>query len=336
VPVGQEVVCPKCRRPFTAAQPDFVLIDEPESPAGDSQPPATPSAAEFEVVDDDSDPRSAKKRTAEFEVVDDDSDPRSAKKPATVGKTTRRRKLDDEDEEERLPSRSRQAVSRRADRKPRQRQYVWAIVGGLIAVLLLIGVGLLARRVNQQSERYDEAARRPIMSSDGPLPNSNGPKQTQAAGTAWTWRSDAHGFEITLPNRGWSQNRNLSAKNPNVIAMFTCATPRINAWVAVEPWSDDRIAGKLGLSKMQPKTNTPEKLIKVSEPNAHGNLCWLVLKDDQGEKGPYIVGMCVSKVRDKAVVLFLEGYPQSINASQRAAQESQIRAQAQEFLLSVR
>jgi hypothetical protein len=156
---------------------------------------------------------------------------------------------------------------------------------------------------------------------------------TPAGGTPWTWRSAEHGFEVTVPTEDW-----VIKPSPNVLVKFTCSRPPLVATVikAVPAETDAEYEAALAewtrIRNGSP-TDHPEER---AAPNRYGNPYRVYTGDAPHGDRPYFFGMSVTHVRGKAVLLMLEG-PYRMTSEVGHAQEARaFRAQADEFLGSVR
>ena len=70
--------------------------------------------------------------------------------------------------------------------------------------------------------------------------------------------------------------------------------------------------------------------------NDHGQPYWMSLGETTGPKGPYVLGVSVTRVRDKAVLLMFEGQYRLTSEAGRAQEAEALRASAATFLASVR
>ena len=145
-----------------------------------------------------------------------------------------------------------------------------------------------------------------------------------ADGTSWVWRSDTHGFEVTIPSERWKVT-----PNPNVVPKFDCPRPLLVAsiiWVRpAESDAEYEAARSEGLTVKRgtPTTNTDER----TGPNSHGHDHWMYMGDVTGGPQPYCLGISITRIRGKAVLLMFEGPYKEAQA---------LRPQAELFLRSVR
>jgi hypothetical protein len=152
-------------------------------------------------------------------------------------------------------------------------------------------------------------------------------------GEPWTWRSEQHGFEVTVPSDRWTLR-----PNPNVPAYFTCPRPLIMAMVAeVRPaQTDAEFEAALAVGREAKASAPGAGPEERSGPNRHGHHHWIYIADATGEKGPYVFGVSVTRVRGKAVVLAFEGQYRMTSQAGRAQEGSVFREAAREFLASVK
>ena len=150
--------------------------------------------------------------------------------------------------------------------------------------------------------------------------------------TPRTWRSEQHGFEVTIPSERWKER-----ENSNVLAFFgtsdftaTVAEARPaqseSEWLAALNFAQSMRVGP-GMREDKPTANVEEK----NGPNPNGHEFWLYVADVQAGSKSYFLGVSITRVRGKAVIMMFEGKPQS--DSHNAATQ---RSQAIQFLSSVK
>ncbi|MBN9522567.1 hypothetical protein J0H58_29280 [bacterium] len=151
-------------------------------------------------------------------------------------------------------------------------------------------------------------------------------------GTPWTWRSETHGIDVTIPSERWTVQ-----PNPNVLGYFTCPRPLTMAIVAEAlPAGTD---AELDAAVAKGKKMAPPAVAgrdERSRVNDHGQPYWMSLGETTGPKGPYVLGVSVTRVRDKAVLLMFEGQYRLTSEAGRAQEAEALRASAATFLASVR
>ncbi len=151
--------------------------------------------------------------------------------------------------------------------------------------------------------------------------------------TAWTWRSERHGFEVTVPSKKWS-----AKPNPNVLAEFTGSRPTIVAIVGglLPAESDDEFNEALAYGRRvksdTPTSNTDER----SGPNRHGHPHWMYTGDAKSGDKSYFFGISITRVSGKAVLLMFEGPYRFSSEVGRAQEIRALHAQADRFLGSVK
>jgi hypothetical protein len=163
-------------------------------------------------------------------------------------------------------------------------------------------------------------------------PGAQAPQAATADGTPWTWRSDAHGFEVTVPTERWKVTQ-----NPNVLAKFDCLRPLLIATViGVSPAKTDaeyNSAVAIGAAAKEPGASN---VAENKGPNRHGRQHWVYVCDLMGGPKPRVFGASVTRVGDKAVLLMFEGPCRQSTEAARAEEARALRAQADLFLGSVR
>lgn len=152
-------------------------------------------------------------------------------------------------------------------------------------------------------------------------------------GEPWTWRSEQYEFEVTIPSDRWTLR-----PNPNVQAYFTCPRPLIMAIVAeVRPaGTDTEFEAALAVGREAKGSAPASGPEERSGPNRHGHPHWIYIADKTGEKGPYVFGVSVTRVRGKAVVMMFEGQYRMASEAGRGQEGLAFRQAAREFLGSVK
>lgn len=151
--------------------------------------------------------------------------------------------------------------------------------------------------------------------------------------TPWTWRSAAYGFEVTIPSERWKKEPNTKA-----LAAFRGSRPTVVAIVAeVRPArAEQEYEEALAYGRKVRKGSSSAKPDERSGPNSHGREHWLWMGDVRGDSGPYLFGVSITRVGDKAVVLMFEAPYRMISEAGREQESKAIRSQAEIFLGSVR
>ena len=113
---------------------------------------------------------------------------------------------------------------------------VLAIVGGSGILLGVTAVSLAVRAYISRRHDRGRIALGGVIALLGGIASilvgSNGVRNglgllVPVANNPWTWKSDVHGFEVTLPSDRWTKE-----PNPNVPAQFRCKRPSLLAMVA--------------------------------------------------------------------------------------------------------
>lgn len=151
----------------------------------------------------------------------------------------------------------------------------------------------------------------------------------------WTWRSERHRFEVTLPSERWVQR-----ENPNVLGYFVCPMPKMMAIVAetklVETDDEFDALVKSWKRKMAEDGVTKTEVKEVRGVNPHGHAYWLFTADAEGSRGPYVFGASVTRIPDKAVVMMVEGQYRFSSRAGQMQENRAIRSLAERFLSSVK
>jgi hypothetical protein len=151
--------------------------------------------------------------------------------------------------------------------------------------------------------------------------------------TTWTWRSEKHGFELTIPSDEWKL-----VSNPNLVAEFRYPELRIIGAVGVglpgkpNASHEEVLAYGRMVRDDTPTSNTVER----TEANRHGHPHWVYMGDAKIENKPYFFGISVTRVGGTPVLLMLEGQYRRSTEDGRAEEARVIRAQAEVFLSSVK
>jgi hypothetical protein len=149
--------------------------------------------------------------------------------------------------------------------------------------------------------------------------------------TQRVWRSEKHGFEVTVPSEGW-----VVKPNPNVEVEFRYPRYRVTALVGVglvgrpQATFDEAVAYGKAVQNHTATTNTEER----DGPNRNNHPHWLFMGEVNSEK--YFFGMSVTRVREVSVVLMFEGQYQTQLGDSRTEEIRVIRSQAELFLSSVK
>jgi hypothetical protein len=152
-------------------------------------------------------------------------------------------------------------------------------------------------------------------------------------GIPWTWRCEQYDFEVTVPSERWKLK-----PNENVLAQFVCSRPDISGLVGeVVPASSDIeyekvLAHGRKLRGDSPMTDTYE----YSGPNRHGHSFWVSWGDAKNGDTGHFVGVSVTRLRDKAVIMIVEGRYRLATEIGHDQESRAFRAQAELFLGSVK
>lgn len=154
----------------------------------------------------------------------------------------------------------------------------------------------------------------------------SGLDDSPASARPWIWKSEQYGFEVTVPSERWEKR-----KHDKLIALFGGSD--FMAMVAeVRPAETDaewqsalQFAQRMRVGKSA--ANVEEK----NGANGNGLPFWLFAADVQDGSRSYFIGMSITRVRGKGIVMMFEGKPQT--DANRAAQQRQ---QAIQFLNSVK
>ncbi len=216
---------------------------------------------------------------------------------------------------------------------------------GLVACALLTlaqaaGAVLLAVWALRVRRRDGGAAARPVVGLLCGLVNLfcgagllNVERATPLGGMERTWRSVKHGFEVTVPSELWVQK-----ENRHILAEFTCQRPFLIGMVAdARPaGTDAEYAAALAYARgVRADTPTAETVARDG-PNPHGLPHWLYAGRAMSKNVPYYFGMSVTRVRGKAVILMVEGQYRLTSEVGQEHEAAALRAQADQFLSSVR
>jgi hypothetical protein len=154
-----------------------------------------------------------------------------------------------------------------------------------------------------------------------------------AAGTPSVWRSEEHGFEITIPTELWERHA-----NPNVLAEFRCRRPALSASVikADPAPTDAAYESVLAFHKAQAAKVRHSDVVERTGPNAHGLHHWLMRGKYSSDGKESLFGVSVTRVGGSAVLLMFEGPYRMMSESGRAQEASALLKQSELFLGSVR
>jgi hypothetical protein len=157
-------------------------------------------------------------------------------------------------------------------------------------------------------------------------------KLVSAEGTPWIWKSESDGFQVTLPTEHWKLT-----PNQNVVAYFTCPRPHGMAIIArVWPAATEADFEKSLLIGKKIKTDSPTSGTKeLSGINRSGHAYWLSLGIAHKGSEPYIIGVSVTRVRDRAIVMTFEGHLRLSSQMGRTQEAEALQTQAEFFLTSV-
>jgi hypothetical protein len=160
------------------------------------------------------------------------------------------------------------------------------------------------------------------------------PPALPAEETTWAWRSEQYGFELTVPSKGWKVK-----PNPNLVVEFRYPELRLFAGVGVglpgrpDASYDSVLSYATFVKNDTPTSNTVER----NGPNQHGHHHWAYMGEARNEKKePYFFGISVTQLRQTTVLIMLEGQYQRLTEADRAEEARLIRAQAEQFLSSVK
>lgn len=123
-------------------------------------------------------------------------------------------------------------------------------------------------------------------------------------GTVRTWQSEKHGFEVTVPSERW-----VEKSNPNVLAQFGSSRPAMAGIIADarSAQSDTEWQAAVNFGKKvrddTPTTNTEEQ----TGPNRNGHSYWSYMGDARKGNTTYFFGISITRVREKAVIMMVEG-----------------------------
>jgi hypothetical protein len=149
---------------------------------------------------------------------------------------------------------------------------------------------------------------------------------------SWTWRSEAHGFEVTVPSDRWKET-----PNPNVLAKFDCPRPLLVASViGIRPARSDAEYAAAVAAGVQAKESGASNVDEHSGTNRHGHQHWVYVGDVTGGAQPHVFGTSVTRIDGKAVLLMFEGPCPQPTEARRVEAARALRAQADLFLGSVR
>lgn len=150
----------------------------------------------------------------------------------------------------------------------------------------------------------------------------------------WTWHSDEHAFDVTIPSERWKQK-----PSPNVLGEFRGSRPTIGGLVAeVRPGATEEEFEKAIAfgSKMQSNTPTTNTFQEKGK-NAFGNEYWICMGDAKSAKNEdYFFGFSITRVRDKSIIMLVEGSYNMLSEIGRNQEANAMRAQAKVFLGSAR
>ncbi len=153
-----------------------------------------------------------------------------------------------------------------------------------------------------------------------------------AAANPWIWRSNEHGFEVTVPSEKWTQQI-----NPNVPALFACSQPNLTAMVAevVPAPTDAEFEAAQAFGRKIRDDASAKKAIERSGTNAYGHPYWLFV-GEAGGQSPYVLGVSVTRIEREAVLMIFEGHYTLATDAARAQESEALRTQADQFLGSVK
>jgi hypothetical protein len=152
-------------------------------------------------------------------------------------------------------------------------------------------------------------------------------------GKPWTWHSDEYGFDVTIPSEKWEDK-----PTSNVLASFICRRPEIRAIIAAaDPAeTEEQYEAALAYGKTVKQGTPTSRTVERDGTNRHGNPCWMYYGDATSGDQPYAFGISITRVRGRAVLLFFEGHYKMLTEAGHAQESDAFRAQADEFLLSVK
>ena len=173
------------------------------------------------------------------------------------------------------------------------------------------------------------STRQPALTIGSGTPTST---TSAADGTAWTWRSDTHGFSVLVPSGQWKLT-----PNQNVLAKFDCARPLLVASViGTRPVRSDAEFDAAVAEGKKAKEAGASNVVETSGPNRHGHEHCLFMYDITDKNAPRVFGTSVTRVNGQAVLLMFEAPCRKRLAAERAQEARDLRAQAELFLGSVR
>lgn len=152
--------------------------------------------------------------------------------------------------------------------------------------------------------------------------------------TTRNWHCDEHAFDVTIPSDRWVQR-----SNRNVLGEFRGTRPSIVALVAeARPGATKQEFDAALAFGLEMQTTTPTKnTFRANGKNAHGNDYTIYMGDAKSAKNEvYFFGFSITRVRDKSIIMLVEG-PYNMSSQVVHAQEAEaLRAQAKVFLSSAR
>ena len=156
----------------------------------------------------------------------------------------------------------------------------------------------------------------------------------QAGGTPWVWRSDRHGFELTVPTERWAVQ-----PNPNVEAQFSVRWPPMAGLVAEARPAATDAEWEAVLAEVSRRAKAETPMAAPDErtgTNPHGRPYWLYMGEARAGDKPYFFGVSVTRAGGRAVVLMVEGEQRMASRVGREREGRALRDQAELFLTSVR
>jgi len=207
----------------------------------------------------------------------------------------------------------------------------------VVAILLAIRA-ILARRVDRGVElSYPIAGiacgAANLLCGSGILATGAG-WLTPTDGQPWTWRSEKHNFEVTIPSERWSKQ-----SNPHVIAEFRCSRPTLIAVVAqaLPAATDAEYETALAFGrKVRDKSPGAIQMVEKSGRNEYGHPYWTAAGDASAKDGDYFFGVSITRVGDKAILMMFEGPYRMRSQAGHERESYALRTQAELFLGSVK
>lgn len=217
-----------------------------------------------------------------------------------------------------------------------------AVCGGAAVGLGLVAAGLAAWAL--RARRADGGALRDpvvgllaglvgVLGGVGELATGGG-FLVPEPGAPRAWRSAPHGFELTVPSERWKE-----VAKPRAVAEFVADRPAVTGLVleVVSAKTDAEFDAVMAKYQKAPREAPLTDVAERTGPNAHGRPHWAQTGDTRVKDGTGHVGVSVTRVGEKAVVLLFEAtIPPRLSETARGQVTAAARAQAETFLGSVR